>query len=275
MKTIRISGSNVSVAPPGGRLGLAAGALLAALGFALSASAATRYVNVNNPSPSSPYDTFATAATRIQDAIDVAVAGDLILVTNGVYQTGSRAVYGTMPNRVALTKSVTVQSINGPDVTIIQGYRVPGTTNGTSAIRCAYLTNGAVLSGFTLTNGATRASGDSTQERSGGGVWCVSSSAVVTNCTIIGNSAFMNGGGAFGGTLYNCTLKGNSASQGGGATSTTLNNCLLRGNRANGSGGGAFGGTLKNCTLMDNSASNSGGGVFCGGEYGSGFTTAR
>ena len=42
MKTIKTLASNVSVAPRGGRLGPAAGTLLAVLGFALSAPAATR-----------------------------------------------------------------------------------------------------------------------------------------------------------------------------------------------------------------------------------------
>jgi hypothetical protein len=233
---------------------------LALLAAGLPAFASVRYVDLNSANPTPPFTNWATAATNIQDAIDIADAGEEIVVTNGVYQTGGRAVlFTTMTNRVMVDKPLAVRSVNGPQVTIIQGYQLPGTTDGDGAIRCVYLTNGASLSGFTLTNGGTRAAGDMEMENFGGGLWCGSSSAIVSNCVVAGNSAYLAGGGAYQGTLKNCTLSGNSAPDGGGAAVSTLHHCTLNGNYAQDAGGGAVESTLNNCTLSGNSAPDGGG----------------
>lgn len=230
-------------------------------GAEISADGALRYVDANSTNSSRPYTSWSTAAQIIQDAVDAAAPGDAIMVTNGIYTTGGRPV-GTnvLVNRVAVDKPVSLRSLNGPQFTIIQGHQVPGTTNGDGAVRCVYLTGGASLSGFTLTNGATHIlDAPPHPESSGGGVWCVSTSAVVSNCVITGNSAEFLGGGAYGGTLKNCTLRNNSATQGGGASFSTLSDCTLIGNSA-GLGGGASLSTLNNCTLTGNTATAEGGG---------------
>ena len=166
------------------------------------------YVAANSGNPVAPYTSWATAATNIQDALDVAPPGATIFVTNGIYAP------------VRVNTPLTLRSVNGPDVTVI---------DGGGAMRCLYLTNDTVMVGFTLTNGV---------DGNGGGVYCESSSAVLTNCVITGNRAVYvvgggTGGGAYGGTLNNCTLTGNSAYDGGGgagAYGSTLNNCTLTGN---------------------------------------------
>ena len=234
-----------------------AGCALAML--ALRASGTDRFVDAGSASPAPPYTNWTSAAATIQAAIDASAPGDRIFVTNGVYQAGGRTVYGTLTNRVALTLPVSVASVNGPEVTVIRGYPVPGD----SAVRCAYLTNGATLAGFTLTNGATRmelSDSDAIHELCGGGAWCESSEAIVSNCVIIANAAqlFWDGGGAFAGTLKDCVLAGNSAGRGGGACSNILINCLVVSNSAFAAGGVA-GSELINCTLTGNSASGGGG----------------
>jgi hypothetical protein len=250
--------------------------------LALPASAVVLYVDLDSGNPSPPYATWATAATNIQDAVDAAAAGDQVLVTNGIYATGTRVVQvfgGALTERVAVTNALTVQSVNGPQFTIIDGGSVAGEV---------YLTMGATLSGFTLTNGAATG-----VPPYGGvaGVYCLATNAVVSNCVIVGNLA----AGAFGGTLNhcmvsnnvlgripgagasscilnNCTISGNSGySPGGGAYKCTLNNCVLIGNisyrwsfapRSVGAGGGAYGCTLNFCTLSNNWADDQGGGAF-------------
>jgi hypothetical protein len=226
--------------------------------------APVRYVNVSNAAPASPFTNWITAATNIQDAIDVASAGDFIVVSNGTYNTGGRVVFGTMTNRVVINKAVTVQSVNGSAATIIAG--LPNTGGYLSTgIRCVYLTNGAALIGFTLTNGASRLSGNITNEQSGAAVWCESTNAIISNCALMHSYANQFGGAAYQGTLNNCIITNNQAFfSGGGTYLANLNNCVVAGNKLiqGSGGGGASLGILNNCLVIGNFAPGYGGGTY-------------
>ena len=221
-----------------------------------NATATTWYVATNG-NDSAAGTSWATAKSTIQAAIDVAVSNDSILVSNGVYATGGRVVYGAMKNRIAITNAVTVCSVNGPAVTVIRGVG----PRGDSAVRCAYVGSNAVLSGFALIQGATRLIGDDQRERSGGGAWC-ETSGTLNNCVLSGCSASLHGGGSYYGALNHCTLTGNSASSGGGSCDGALNHCVLSSNSASLYGGGSYYGALNHCTLTGNSASSGGGSCY-------------
>lgn len=231
-----------------------------AFGMATSgvARVTIRCVSAANANPAPPYATWDTAAPTIQEAIDAAHAGEIVLVTNGVYASGGSAQAGDLINRVTVNKPVFVASVNGPAFTIIQGARDPLATNGPLAVRCAWVTNGAALSGFTIQGGATRDSGDSTTQQNGGGVWGVSTNALVANCVISNNAANYGGGGCYGAQLNRCRILGNAArSIGGGVYNARAVNSLVTGNATPVVGGGACDGTLINTTV----AGNLGGGV--------------
>ena len=232
-------------------------ALAGCLFGAINSAATVHYVDANGTNATPPYTNWIKAATNIQDAVSVASAGDTVMVTNGVY-----------PGTVSVTNSLAIVSVSGPGFTIIDG----GGTN-----RCASLTTGASLTGFTLRNGSAY--------WAGGGVFCWSTNAFLTNCVITGNSAKSHavlskgtwvyiegtGGGVYGGTLYNCIVSLNFAQgiwepngslwafhpgQGGGVSGGMLFNCLVCRNRAN-AGGGTADCNLYNCTLSGNACDDS------------------
>jgi hypothetical protein len=259
-----------------------------------------RYVDGSNTSPTAPYTSWSTAASTVQDAIDAASAGDQIVVTNGVYESGGRPMSGTsVSNRVVINKPLTVESVNGPEFTVIKGVYVPNqsamNTNGYLSVRCAYITNGALLSGFTLTNGGVLTIATNVFDQCGAGAWCegngVLSNCVVQgntayfagggvnqgvciDCTIVSNSVRVWGGGASGSVLRNCTVGGNQQTHpnlggGGGVYSCFVTNCILTGNHAAGNdagygGGGGHSSTLDDCTVSGNSADWGGGGAYGG-----------
>ncbi|NCC61943.1 MAG: hypothetical protein EOM12_13610, partial [Verrucomicrobiae bacterium] len=115
-----------------------------------TAMGATLYVDVNSVAPTAPYTNWSTAAQTIQDAVNAAVSGDVVMVSDGVYDTGGAVAGGQLTNRVAITKAITVQSANGPGVTTIRG-------SGSAAypVRGVYLGSNALLAGFTVTAGMT------------------------------------------------------------------------------------------------------------------------
>ena len=236
--------------------------------------AATNYVWQSSPSPASPYSSWATAAHNIQDAVDAATNGEIVIVAAGIYSNEVRVTPDfTLSNRLVITKKITVKSEEGPDKTVIVG----AGPNGSQAIRCVYMTNGASLIGFTLSNGHTRTTASVFIEyfynKSGGGVFMVDN-CYVSNCYFINNSADHSGGGLnsyYGGTVDCCRFTYNTANNGGGISFfmsssglTLLRNSVITGNNAVYVGGGVNIDSAQNmtkCFISGNSANN-GGGVY-------------
>jgi len=69
------------------------------LRLAVSTLADVHYVGREQHQPHAALHELGHGCTNIQDAVDVARVTMRIVVTNGIYATGERAVYGTMTNR--------------------------------------------------------------------------------------------------------------------------------------------------------------------------------
>ena len=230
-------------------------------GYLTVARALAYHVVPVNPLAESPFDTWAKATTNIQVAVnkasaDLALADGAqctVLVSNGIY---------TVTSEITITNGIALRSVstNWNDTTIRGGY--PASTN-----RCLNITgDGAVVEGFTITNGRLGAS------VYGAGI-NMTGAATVRNCLVIGNSISGNsayGGGIFAskGLVANCTIQNNTVSPyGGGGISldgvaAVVSNCLVTGNQGNGDGGGIrlSRGTVVNSIISRNTATTGNGG---------------
>ena len=234
---------------------------------------ATNYVWPGSPYPSSPYNSWETAAHSIQDAVNSATAGNLVLVTNGVYTGVGYSDSNTGESVVGNNKSITIKSVNGWAGTII---------DGENTRRCLLSTNG-VIYGFTLRNGFGE--GPSgwfnpyKRFRFGGGA-LVKNGCVLSNCFIYNCSGENYGGGVCvnnSGYVFGCIISNCTAWAGGGAcifnygtvTNCEIVKCAVRNGRyidtdESPRGGGAAieqGGLITDCLVHKNTALEEGGGI--------------
>ena len=127
-------------------------------------------------------------AATIQQGIDAAVAGDIVLVSPGTYVE-------TINFR---GKAITVASEEGPEVTIIDGNRA-----GSVVTFAAGENRDAMLTGFTVRNGAN--------SFSGGGVLIRNSAPSIIGNWIVGNGA-CSGAGVYS-SFSSPLIKGNTISR--------------------------------------------------------------
>jgi len=214
-----------------------------------------RYVWTNSPSPTAPYTNWQTAARTIQDAVNVAVNGDTVLVTNGLYSSGQQLVNGE-PFRLVVTNHVHVKSVNGPVETVI---------DGNQSIRVVYISNpDSVVEGFTITGGY----GYSGSSAGGGGVTIlagaviksiISSNRVYVSQSTAGATGYGFGGGIImggGSRLENCLVAYNRLDAIGGSWNPTL---FIPAGSGWAEGGGIYAGPsgvvdIVNCTIVENVA---------------------
>jgi hypothetical protein len=257
----------------------------------------TWYVWTNSPTHG-PGTAWSNAFHDIQTAIDIAGAGDTILVTNGTYMLASEIYCGI---------GITIRSVNGYEDTIIDG---DGKT------RCLWtgFSANTVIDGFTFQNGVSPDYGGGIYVRDGlvtnclirkcfaptGGGGIYSKNGIVADCTITSNRSASGGAGIYcsSGVIKGCTVSSNASgsavsigadsvvldctverNQGAsgvyGVAGSSILNSVIAYNVSSGSGGGiSTSGFVSNCIVRANRSSSDGGGVTDGNTAGHGVFVA-
>jgi|GEM_PF-985877 len=130
--------------------------MLATLLFSTSLFAAPYYVSASRPDDSGNGLSWSTAKQTIQAAVDITVSNDLVLVTNGVYNTGARVNLGyyliadefqSMPDQITSLFDLPLESVSLCGTTLGAGLVI---SNNAVVIKGSVMGHSA-SSGFTFT----------------------------------------------------------------------------------------------------------------------------
>ena len=226
------------------------------LGTSAASAATITVINTNDTGPGS-----------LRQALVMARNGDTINFDSSLNEHKIKLTSG----QLNVNKDI---KISGPGANHLA-------VDGNAQSRVFYVNPGktVTISGLTIRNGHVT-------NDFGGGIFNDGGALTLSNCTVIGNSAYYGGGISnynFGDasiatlTLTNSTLSGNSAYSGGaifnsmfgGGASVTISNSTISGNSADFGGGIKSGGggpngpstfvTISNSTISGNSAGDGGG----------------
>ena len=209
----------------------------------------------------------------IQCAINGAVDGDTVLVARGHYYERinflGKAIL-VASNFLFDNDTITIDSTIIDADTSVLGI----SDTGSVVIFVSGEDSNSVITGFTIQNGI--GTFPPYEDRSGGSIFCYSSSPTIRNNNITYNRASSGGGisceSYSSPVITNNVIKANSVNHGGGGilcfghSSPVIRSNSITNNSAGGGGGIACGnsaGTICNNTIADNSAEYSGGGISC------------
>lgn len=205
------------------------------------------YVKEVNANARPPFDSWEIAATNVEEALGWAQnEGTVVTIGDGAF---------TLSNTLKIDRAITVQSVNGPARTALDG--------GGKVQTVRLVSNGAKLLGVAVQNGY----GGSSNQEGGGGLYMVA--GLVSNCIFRGCSVVSQcyGGGAQidGGLLTCCVVSNNVVGSWsaaglhvrGGAVENTLvtdNRITASTDVSDAAGVWLRGGTVRNCTIVGNTS---------------------
>ena len=208
--------------------------------------------------------------STIQEAIDIAIQGDEIIVSTGTYYE----------NINFKGKNIILRSTDPTDPEVVAGTVIDGSQSGPVVTFSGNESSECTLSGFTITNGNGyfRESVLKSNTRYGGGIYGNYTLATIRN-NIVRNNILKDVSSAFGGGMHRCygLIENNIITENTAEASFSLGGGLydcvgvIRGNVISNNRSGSSGGGLGSCgRIIENNIifGNTGGGLYDSGWYG-------